>query len=630
MMRGREHERLAEWRRRRKELFYLPGEKQQQQQNLAPTNTSTTEEDEERLAPPKTPEILAAWRPLGTGAYGIVVGVETKERRFAAIKFIFANDTGEKEEALDEAMLHHLLYECHAPSFGPLFGSFWHRPDLTAASLAIPSLLKQAMTASKLDPNGEWYRRMTRTPALVSVMELGMHGTLLALSKNLSDAAQRQIAFQLAWSMSVAEMKLGNEHRDLSSKNVVVAPLAYGPSDHITLFQRFQFHPLPPLVPMLEEEEEEEGGDKMDIDPDSLQKEKEEESTLYWILKLRNSEGTGYIPRIIDFGFGTYADPRVLGRGEKLPHHEYIGLAHHTPPESYFGRRSWCDWRVDLWQLGLILFTCFGMRYNLGLPTTYSDLVDEMGRVSEESSKRVNELQERFVKEALLAENVLSDILEVEQMDEWKTYVLDAPGDRSGRYHRYLMIACLQEHLGNDWRPPATSSSLEGQLYDNRFARTLHHPHVTTWFHTHIRSVNAIPFQQARYYTSRLDAGQYNLLQSLLQWDPEKRIHGRALLQHPVFECFRTRTFGEGMSTTTGAEDMTQKTVVRQAFYECHEREPLVAGKTMVPAEHAQLIRTSQNHFVQAVHRRGDARTLNQVETQILSIIQEQPLAHVT
>jgi serine/threonine protein kinase len=623
-MRGREHERLAEWRKRRKELFYLPGElqkKNQQQQHPAPANTSTTEEEEDNnsIISPSPPQVLAAWRPLGTGTYGMVVGVETREHRFAAIKFIFANDPVEQAEALDEAMLHHLLYECHAPSFGPLFGSVWHRPDLTAASLAIPPLLKQALAVSTLDPSGEWFRRMTRTPALVSVMELGMHGTLLALSKGLNDTAQRQIAFQLCWSLSVAQMKLGSEHRDLSSRNIVVVPLAHGPSDHMTLFQRYQFHPL--LAETKEEEEKvvDSDDDAMDVDPSSQQV--VEEETLYWILKLRNDEGTGYIPRIIDFGFGTYADPRVLGRGQKLPHHEYVGMAHHTPPESYFGRKSWCDWRVDLWQLGLILFTCFGMRYNLGLAPTYSDLVDEMGRVNEEASKNVNALQDRFVNEALLAEPVLYAILEVEEMDAWKEYVLDPSNDRSRRYHRYLMIACLQEHLGNDWRPPFG----EEVKYENVFARTLEHAHVVAWYDTHIRKAVAGPFQQARYFVSRLDATQRDLLKSLLQWDPAKRIHGRQLLQHPVFDAFRSYAFGDGMTTTSGAE-----TLVRQMFYECHEREPLVAGKTTLLPQHAQLIRTSQSHFVQAVDRRGTATTLNHLEQGVLAIINEQPLAHVT
>lgn len=410
---------------------------------------------------------VAEWSRLGKGSYGavwkaVVADRHTGARQAVAAKIIeitgASSDDVTTQDATDEVLLHELLAtHCRAPSFSPLRGSFFYHEK--RAGLALVAL-------SDVSSGGSLAHFLACCAAPPPPLQ------------------QRHLLWQLLWSLTVAQQQLGFEHRDLSSRNIVVDRVSPAAAAHYTL-----------------------------LDADGAPR---ASWTAVSDLRLR----------LIDFGFSSLRVPM---------HGTFRGLAMHTAPEAMFSCLHLCDHRVDLFQLGIVAFSLFGAahmtRREVAALATQGELLDTVRATTTSDST----LGDRFCNELLLCEPMLNvlfrDDATVARRCEWVTYV---QRDDEGFLERYVTLGCLQDALGNGWRPRRNMAEYEQHSH---FYRALHCGLSDFWWNVHV-----LPSALRRRVGKLVDAlapDERLLIKGLLAWHPAERLCGIELLFHGAFAEFR-------------------------------------------------------------------------------------------
>ncbi len=496
------------------------------------------------------------WSALGAGAYGRVTRARVAGLGYdVAVKWIpIINVPGrltgkmdldeedeppeeddgatEYSEAVDEFVVASLLGMSKAPAFLHIHGAFL--ASFTSSMVGLPAALVPLVPTNLAQ---QYY--------LVLVSEYADRGTLkdiLLKGQSFTALEAGAILFDLAWSLMLAHSQVGLRfHGDLQSGN-----LAFIKTEH----------PEPityELVDILTEREM--GRWSHPISVSALR------------------------PCIIDLGFASYmvpGKPDVLGKEVTL----------NTPPELYFDRPSRRSDRVDVWQLGVVLFSLFA-KQPAGLAEIRRSPIPLYGE-----DKKLHEAVYSCAADLIdypvcwlngLAKlrNVtppLADEDEGEDLDPFaaqvdidKRFVRLIPDldpctgklaeallfeKTNGRkYARYVSIGLLQEVLGNGWCPPPRHSA---EYASSSFYKCLQDARMQRFWARYLLP----PMMPLRALVTTMVEGMPPsarlLLKHMLSWNPNDRPSCESIVMNPWFKA-----------------QFPQPPVGEEVMYRAHARPPL-------------------------------------------------------
>lgn len=427
------------------------------------------------------------WQWLGAGSFGVVLGATPAAPatgRELAVKFHLDD---EPADVAEEAHVARLLQLLDAPSFIGFYGAARLGPAHQAKARRLIQALAPAALPAQL------------VPRFVTVSELVRGGlivrTLLSPTAH-AEGTGRIAAFQLAWSLAVAQAKIGFESRDLWLSNLL-------------------WHRVPATA----------GGARWE----------------HYVLAAGATETVfSFRTRgrvvVIDHGKSTVWDPR---RGAlRRPDATNAELTVHSPPELYFPRRYGARTAAaEWWQYGVVLWSMLVLPQLTPLPPPEAlhgsyDLLDWLLDVDADA----HGLYARFV--ALLVELLPTAGRVAADTGAHETWVrrLRDPQRAYGNLHgRYLAVALAQRALGSPTvAPPRAAAAVDGG--DDVFYRLVADARVQAFVDGPAAAAVGARYAAA---AAALGAEGRALVRRLLAWEPAARPDGAAVLADPLFAPLR-------------------------------------------------------------------------------------------
>jgi hypothetical protein len=443
---------------------------------------------------------------IGQGTYGVVTSVCTAPRPPFALKWIRTwrphvceldrlgnedeNIIASETEAVDELLIFYLLSKLEAPGFARYYGAVYIR-----------------------DPE-DVTKKHTHTQYLCIAHRLGQKESFVKVLWDFQPNVfgTRHLVFSLLFSLVVAQIRLGFQHRDITMKNIVLDTLPGAAS-----VDRFVV------------------GDTT------------------WDLSLETCQDPG-IPFFIDFGFSTFVD--APSRRHR-PHIESDSLASHSPPELYFTDEpdgtplEPRDEHADIFQLGLVFATILGLtslgneerEEIFGVEPPRGDLVEDLFN-NRSDFKR---LCDNFIN-VLVIDVLPKEVSSNRERKEWKQRFLDTNDDNGRKFHRLLGILCLLKALGLGYLPTYAP------FHSSTFYRFMTHRKMVDFMADRI-APSLLQAQFSRVVERiRIIHGQpaLDLLRQMMQWEPSKRVlrshEAHTLLTMQYFLTMRQLNPGRAMA----------------------------------------------------------------------------------